>query len=314
MKLNEVQTQGPLDIARNLQAEALRLGSFAQAHLERNPHDLADLANKVHQLDYAHPWMGQEISIYGIQLTVSMDNDVAIPYCLPPDSRRNNTRGVYNGMTIRHVYDAETDEQQYKVVYMLHNDTIGPLLDPFGNTHKTDRYNYVCLQGSEGSPALPEDAHSLRDLADDPVVAEIDNIVLDEQDDPLLKIARLGEVVNEGLALEEVEFEPIDLNHQRASYLNSLGLHYQVQLVVNDLIIGDADEIPANYLYSSLESHLTFEPYFFTIAPGYDRLTGHDEPLAGGPPELYAHVETEDGQIVLAPLKSILDVRELQSH
>jgi hypothetical protein len=311
LRPTESRPQGPLDVARNLHVEALRLDAFAQAHLEGSPDDLQNLANKVHQLDYLHPWMGQEVSMHGIQLSVSIDDDLAVPYCLPPGLQRTTTVGTYNGMTVRHVYDAETDEQQYKVVYMLHADTIGPLLDPFGNTHQTNRYNYVCLQGSETSPILPQDAHSLQDLEGDPVVAEIDDVVLGEEDGSLVKITGLGEVINASLALEEIEFEAVDLNHQRVSYLNSLGLHDQVQLVVNDIVIGDETGILNSHMYSSLESRVTIQPYFFTIAPGYDRLTGHPEPLAGGPPELYAQVSTEDGQVVLAPLKSVLDVHEL---
>ncbi len=310
--MGEMHYRGPLDVARDLQEQALRFDALAQTHLERRPDDLAALSETVHQLDYLHPWMGQEVAIYGIPLTVSIDDDIAIPYSLPAGLPKVSRQGVYNGLTIRNVYNPETDEQKHKVVHMLRTATTGPLLDAFGDTHKTDHYTYLCLQGSDGTPVLPYDAHSLKDLASDPVIAEVDEIMFAEESDVLLQVAMLGENINEALAHEDIDFEQVDLNHQRASYINSLGLHDRIRLAVNDLMIGPKGEPMTEFLFSSMDFRIDIKPYFFNIAPGYDRVTGRDVPLIGGASELYAQVATEDDQIVLAPLKSILDVKEIE--
>lgn len=299
-------------MARYIQSEALKYDILAQAHLERYPADADNMAQKIGMFNKHHPWLGLEVDMYGIPLTVSIDSDEAVPYCLPTDRRREVVRGKYSGLALRQMYDPETDEHLNKIVYAINTFSEGPVLTPFGAQVFTQHFTYLCLQGNEAAPLLPYQAHSLEDLANDPVIAEADEIILGDEDDKLLQIAQLGERVNELLADEDIEFEAIDLNHQRASYINSLGLHHVVKLETNDAMVVPSDELDDSCLFTELTSEISFAPQFFTIGPGYDRITGEDIPLRGGPPELYARLEIEDDQVLLAPLKSIQNVEDLK--
>ncbi|HVI60860.1 MAG TPA: hypothetical protein VM535_01745 [Candidatus Saccharimonadales bacterium] len=311
--MNEARPQGPLDKVRELERVATVADVVVEEYLARNPEAYEEVIGQVRGLYHVHPLIGQEVGIHGVPLSVGMGEEEAMPYTLPVDRAKSMTYGLYNGLSVREIYDSERDEHGVRLVHMLYTGSDDPMLDEFGNTHQTHYYNYVCVPGSETVPVFPLNAHSLEDLADDPVVAMIDHIVLDEGANDLEKIQRLGREVNRVLKKREFT-DNIEINHQRASYINSLGLHHNLRLDVRDFIVAaddskDGDEFEC----ISLDRRAHIIPQMFEIASGYDWVSGEEVPLEGGPPELYARTELPDGRPLMAALKNVLDARRMET-
>lgn len=327
----EAPTLGPLDLVRDIEDEAVRYDALAQYHLERNPDDLDGFRDQVEAMVAGHPWLNQEVKLRGICLTeaIGPDGEEIVPYSLPSRRKQakadelypgmmaaheeSEVRGLYHGITVRLVFDPESGEQKYKAVHMINVGESGLVIDWRGDIHQTHYYNYVCVDGADGEPVLPLNGHSMEDLDGDPVVAAAVRIMGDGETTMAEKIRSLGEIVNEILAWDEIEFEAIDLNRQRASYLNSLSVHHAVRLLVNDMLVGAPEQSSIDFGYSTLKERVNFTPYLLDIAPGYDRMPWQEEPLRGGPPELYAQALVDGGRVMLAPLKAVLEVEEIRS-
>jgi hypothetical protein len=310
--MSEKQPTGPLDVVRGIEDTGRKINAVARGYLNCQPEEINSFTEQLEALNYAHPWAGQEVEVYGTPLTISREGEEEpIPYTLPLDQRPVTTRGLYNGMVIRKLYDSQTGEYGHQLLHMLYQDSSPMMLDDYGLIHQIHFYDYVYFGGSEVRPILPIAAHSAMDLAGDPVIAVVDDIVASEVS-VSEAIARLGSDANQALAKEEIEFEPIDLNHQRASYINACGFHEMVQLGIEDLLLGGVRDDVADFEHRFLAETGEIIPGIIQIAPGYDKLSISEEPLRGGPPELYARVEMAgDQMIMLAALKNVCSVKSL---
>jgi hypothetical protein len=310
--MSEIRAQGPLDIARQINKTAARVDAVGQEYLDRNPDETGAIIQQLNALNYTHPLAGQEVEVFGISLTISVGEDEPVPYALPVDRKPGIMRGIYNGVTLRTLYDPEEDKYASKLAHMLYTGTGEMELDQYGNLHQTHFYNYVSLYGSEVTPVLPLNAHSLEDLEDDPIAQLVDHIMFDENTTDLEKIKRLGNYVNRALRKQEFSDEKA-MNHQRVSYINSMGLHHNLKLAVNDIVLGDADDESDEFSLVSLSGQANIIPVRFEIASGYELVPGGEEALAGGPPELYARTNLPDGRPLLAALKNVLDAQRIES-
>jgi hypothetical protein len=147
----------------------------------------------------------------------------------------------------------------------------------------------------------------LKDLSQDNVIDEFDNLIFDETETESSRIRNLSTFANRELA--KAEFTN-DLNHQRVSYLNSLRIFDRLKLVTRDLLICDRDSYITNpngadVFRSDMSATVEVVPQQFDLLPGYFRLPG-GEIFPGGSPELFATADIDEGRLLVIPLKNII--------
>lgn len=309
--MSERLAQGPLDTVREIGVQAEELDWLARTVRPNDSEAFSSLQAQAKELEAEHPLLKQEVVVYGTAVHADF-NRVVRRWRRAKAPEHVTQTGKYGGIMVCETYDSDTGQPDYRVVHVIHLGSSPMVSDGLGNFDQKHYMNYVLAKGSEVVPILPVNAHSLEELEDDPVIELIDKIMYDEAADDTEKIIRLGEEVNEALAAHEFHEDP-SINHQRASYINALGLHGMVSLKVSEILIGDADEAATEFEFAVLDSAIKFMPDIFEIASGYELVSGQEEPLTGGPPELYARASLpqEPKKILLTALKRILDVETL---
>lgn len=311
--MSETQVQGPLDKARGIARQIEEIDGFTTELLLECPEAAEDVEQTLTGLNAAHPLLGQEVIIYGTSLTISMEGLDGYPFALPNERAGELTKqhGTYEGLSVHYVFDGNQEAHYPALMHTIYTGSSQRVLDDCGDRQQMHYYDYVLVRGSEVVSALPLSAHSFRDLASDRVIGEIDRIAIDEHRSAAEKVSNLR-FMNQVLANLEAEDE---LNHQRVSYINSLGLLDGVSMLINDMIITDQHD-PGTVLYMSQPSEppVLLRPNMFTLAPGYDRLADGQPPLMGGPPELHARITLADNQAMLAPLKNVVEVRPVEGY
>lgn len=322
---------GPLDIARHINQEAIGLDPLVLEYSNSTNEDQADLHGMLSALENQHPYFNrsQVVRVYGTVLSdgLSDDGEVKPLVAISPESRErsedtggfepyneersyalNYAEGIYYGYAIRPVYDPETEEVTEKVVHMVKTGSYS-YWDSRYQYHAIQTFDYVCAEGSEVVPVRPLEAHSLEDLKDDELIADLDVIAFRETGSRTDRVRQAVRLLNNGLR------EDLDkrLSQQRTSYLNSLGLHDGVRVLVKDFIVvssvGDYAKAPKETAYSDLTVPILFEPSHWEFAPSYKRPENEPAFVVGGPNELFAAATTEDGQLLLAPAAKVVGMQ-----
>lgn len=312
--MSETLNNGPLDLARQINLEAMELDRFARYESGLEDVDIYnDFVQTVLSLDERQPLMKQPVIVYGSQVTLSLELDDATgllltrPMAIAPEQESPPVSGIYAGLAVKPVYDSRKDKTFYRVVHTIYTGSSPCIADEHGNMQQTHFHEYVLAEGSDVVPRRPLNAHSHRDLDNDGVVSAIDRIAFQADVDIHHTIRRIGDMTTKAISRRENE---ANLNHQRISYLNSLGLLEGVALVTPDLVMGDKDKYEADgeLTFSETSVKLVVYPDFFQIANGYDRIPGPPGVLLGGAPTLFIEGNLEDGQAVMVPFAGITKI------
>ncbi|MGI9027636.1 MAG: hypothetical protein ACR2FM_02200 [Candidatus Saccharimonadales bacterium] len=324
---SETLHDGPLDIVRRINDEAVQFDEIATDYIiyengrnqmpnsEEEPRQVVERQRKRHTeicqevvaLDNINPLMGQDVSIYGDTLTISIDPDTKEikAMVLPPGGPRIVPRGRYYGYNIKKVYDPDNERPLYCVVHMLQGKAKG-FWDEYGNHHLVTDYMYVRAANSEIVPTVPVNAHSIKDLSRDEAFEDLMCLAFDRSSSRLETIQRVGSFANKLLIEEENEVEK---NHQRISYLNSIGLLEGLRILTRDIAVADMEEEESTVTeFSNLEKILEVEPIYLQSECSYQRVNNNTQVQVSATKELYVHGKLLDGRTVMTPLRSILSV------
>jgi hypothetical protein len=300
-----VSELGPLDIVRDVNDRARELDHIASKRIT-SEESFEVFRDEVHDLDTYNPLMNQEVVGWGTTLTILADcgEDLGTRLALPPKDKTVKTTGVYIGYCVKLIYDLEFEQLEHRVVHMVRTgkDQYG---DEYGNIHTVTKYTYISVVDGEIEPVLPINAHSFKDLEGDDVIKGFNEIVFDDKENRFGKVKRLGYLANRVLVNLDHQ---TDRNHQRVSYLNSLGLLEGAMILTRDYVKGDKDSLLKGEVsdHSDLSSLMELNPVIFDTAPGYERQ--RDKIILRETPELYARAVLPNGEPVMAPLKNVVEV------
>jgi len=307
--MRTLSPEGPLDICRRVNDEAEGIDDLLIESQELDEADSGPIKEWINELEKQHPLIGQEVVVYGQVLTPSMgDNGVVHPLTTGVDKEGNAVEGKYCGYMVCTAYDPVLDESGDILAHMVKTSTES-YADEFGNVITKDSFTYVWVWGSEVIPKLPLLAHSLEDLKDDEPVDEFDRLTLESAMPRAEVVRRIGSIANR--LFINTEYDQAEMNQQRVSYLNSLGILDGIVLVTRDVLVMDRDDYIKgdNIRYSDMSNVLHLKPQAFDILPGYLRIPGGGI-FPGGPPELFATCELVDGRSVLIPIKAVEEIND----
>jgi hypothetical protein len=302
---------GPLDVVReiNQQAEALDMLMMESGEIGKTEANF--IVDTIDELDSQHPLLNQEVIIFGQLLHPNTQYEPShngMPFLVMPveGERSPQVKGIYRGLEVRPVY---VDEHEYMTDRIVH------LVDIFAqrgfDRHfypvKTDIQNSVCAYGSEVVPFSPVNAHSLIELKNDRVVAQIDEIAFSDKGSVAEKLGAIGVLMN--AVLKNSEFDE-DRNRQRVSYINSLELLRSVYVSAPDLVLSSTldmyiDDGPGNEGYQ-MDNEVFFPPGVLHILPRRNQT--QDGLRIGGYPELCIVNQTDDDRIGIVSFDRVTNI------
>lgn len=318
--MTERVLEGPLDITRRLTAEAHDLTDMPGLCFPDDSPEMAEVCQLLSVIEEGHPLMGHQVEVFGTELVIGKEKDGTEHPLMIPDDREVDpqtgqytrwgipAKGRYHGLFIK---DAYLPEARAMVKVIVHGvlKSEDKYFDKYGN-HISKKYmSYVLAKKNVViRPVVPINTHSLRDLADDPAMEEVDRLVYEPtSDDKAAQIRNLGSFANH--LFQATKYDD-DYNVQHASYLNATGILTGAQVFGADFIYGDREEYikdQINVIYNRPEKGAArLENATFDVLPGYRRLSG------GGirflePPELFVTAQNAEGWAAI-PAKSILKV------
>lgn len=304
---------GPLDLTRHINEEAARLDVFAD-NLMSNKNATEGFLKEIETLDETHPLLGQDVIAYGNSLTMSVvseDSGLYIsPLALPPENRGiDRVRGTYNGLYVKLVdTNAEMDDEDkysYRVVHGIRGETTG-YTDILGHNHVQIENVFICANGAEITPTEPINAHSLIDLKNDKIIEHvIEKFAFKERMPKKERIRKIGKIATE--AFTNLRFEEAK-NHQRVSYLNSLGLLDGFDVLVRDcrMVKDDNYDIVDTVAFSNMDSMYNVEAGHFVLSPSYVRVGAYRFKVQEEKLDLCIRTDTTE-YTFLVPVKNVLE-------
>lgn len=304
--------RGPLDDARSANAAALDLDiSLTQREAVDSAY-LRRCQNALAYLDGQNPHIGVDVVMSGCTTSLSIDEHEMMWTDVLVD---NPLRGIrssdkYAGYTMRNVTDLETGTSSYRVCHMLQGSNYA-YFDDRGTYVERTEYSFFPVALSDYQVVHPLDAHSLQDLAKDPVTRVIDEVVFDETlRNTSHRLQMLGKKAGSLLGKDLVKGIDIDsLNHQRASYINGLDLWEDETFITNDFVTtqqgADGSVIAA---VSEGTDYYELVPDLIVTSAAYRRRDDGNLRVCWFP-DLYMKGQVAEGMSVLAPLRSIVAVK-----
>jgi hypothetical protein len=305
--------QGPLDLVRAINENAEEFDDCLTSYvIDDVPEDLLEeMSRNVSLLDSQHPLVGDQVLVYGNEITPSIDEDGSSGDCLVanediPNIELSPVMGKYEGFAIMPAYDAGAEDHFYTFAHMISTSQTSYIDKRTGRYLQVTDCSYVSALGSDIVPALPINAHSLVDLADDEVIEEFDEVLYADSLDDLSRLKKIGDLAF--LAMS-VLIEQDEFNQQRISYLNSSGLLDGLDIFSRDMLVADDDGVVDfdNALATNLSQSIQIKPSMLDVAHSYDR--------EGGVPvfnesdlDLYICGQIADGKVAMAPLRKIYKV------
>jgi hypothetical protein len=259
MKSGEVY--GPLDYARRAQNDALTLDKLCiSGAIPGNIEHLTELSSKeIHRLDTLMPYIDSKVTITGKKLEPLdqeryVEPDIFGSFELSDDEITEH--GTYAGFAVKRQevdFDISTSGVVStiavgRVVHILkrHQDR---QLDRSHNQITTLNISFFPVSCSQLNVDSPIDRHSLIDLKDNRLLAEIDDVVFDtsRSSESLLKTARyLSKLFRYSVKHYGAENE---LLTQQISYLNSTGYFEGTRATTDSLYILDENMDQAELLH-----------------------------------------------------------------
>jgi hypothetical protein len=303
--MSELSNYGPMDMVRDITDEATELDRLVRDCADTDSRAYSVLQQRIAELTEDHPLNDQEVVAYGNEVVCSgfIDDETTYPWMIGTGYNQP-TDGVYYGLTIRPLYDVRDKREKHGVVHML--GTGSSYVDEFYNQHQTTTFTYMPVQGSELIPALPLNAHSLQEMQRDGIIHRFDELLLNDDSEVTERLRNLGALASKIFAKNSGR---VDQNHQRVSYLNSLGLLDGLQLTVTDALVATRNDFCSGQAWERAGSaqFLAFEPDLFDIAPTYSRQAGAGSSYSvDKSPALYASAITEDGDRIFAKLDNVV--------
>lgn len=302
--MSEILKPGPMDVIRDLNVQAREVDSIAEDIIDGDAETLENFQKEVHLWDGKNPLNGTDVLIYGDSLEINTEDDnEEFPLLIPDGSGvRPIVFGLYAGYDLRPAYDRETERHFFKVVHIVKGEP-SMRFDRFGHQHVFTPHTYVCADGSDLIPQNPINAHSLRDLRDDLCARKFDELVF-EENDPEITLRKIGEVANKFLISDDSMGLP-DLNFQRISYLNSLGLLDGVEVVSREYVRAESSLDAEKYKLSSGFDVKNIKPSLFQSSFSYRRNAEHEDVEFLDFNELYIEGSLPDGESVAAPVMKL---------
>lgn len=313
-------------MTRRLTAEAHDLTDMPGLCFPADSPEMAEVRQLLNVIEEEHPLLGDFVEVYGTELVSGRDeHDNEQPIMIPDDRDTEPqtgsythwgepVKGQYQGLYITDAYSPEADGAVTVIVHGVLRDSVS-YFDEYGN-HIIKKYmSYVLAEEDVViKPVLPVNTHSLRDLARDPAVEELDRLVYEPRSDNKgLQLREIGSLANHLFVATQYDD---DHNVQLASYLNATGVLAGVEVYGTDFIYGSREEYikdQINVIYSRPEKGAVRLDgnAMFDVLPGYRRLSG------GGirflePPELFITAQDMEGWNAI-PAKSVLEARQTNS-
>lgn len=316
---------GPLDLVRQLNDKAGEYDVYATLSMQ-DEYEAPKFQQQVHNLNASHPLIGEEVSVYGDAITSSIDEEgreftgVVSPAMNgdSPELVRVDREyldgaigehhmpvvGEYAGYEIWKAFDIKQGAWVHRVTHKV---SVGSVeyVDPYGNDHLITQNRSVCALGSKIFPVNPVNAHSLRDLRDDKVVHyAFDNIVFHPDNSPVDAIIKIGKIARKVFSGDR---ENPELNHQRISYLNSMGLLDGISILTRDFlqVTGYPSEGDVTSQPVQTERFVQIEPGFFVLGKKYHRDTQGNVYCKPGEIDLGVKTPTGDGEAIVVPVPNI---------
>jgi hypothetical protein len=319
--MSEMIHLGPLDRLRDIMSRAEIIDEMIAEATDRiyrsEPDDaeLRDLNEAVIELDdelSSLNMIGSQVKVRGLVLTMSADEErVYRALTMPPDREKVITTGTYLGFSIRTVSELEGDDCTFRLTHAV--DTgMRQYENEVGHPVAIREIDYVCATGAVLEPLLPVNAHSLVDMANDPLLRIVEEVMLDSSMPDEQKVRYVGAKANQYIIEHhEDDFAAPQkgLNMQRASYLNETGLFSGLVLEATEVVIADNRQGFAKQDLSGcdfLDAPVYMAPEFIDLLPGYTWMPD-GEIIPNAPPELYASVSNDD-QICYVPLRCVTGV------
>lgn len=308
---------GPLDRVRAIENEAYQIDWAVAEHGVKREHR-QEYTDYLNLLESIHPYIGREVVVYGEPLSWSIDIDSDITYSLilpgdggrGHDDRINQTKGLYRGYAIKHVYDSLNDMQTQRLVHAVQTGQTKEIND-YHNLVTTQFIDYFTFTESVVTPTIPVDIHSFEDLKKDGSMTQIDEAAFSE-DDRYTTIQNIGIVASRIFGCSDWrDSSANERNRQRVSYINSLGLLNGVGVLTRDMVVTNIESAfhPDATNYYGLDGDLRINDSIFDIGPSYEKLsTG--EFLPGGPSELYIKVEHSAEHAIYTPVRRLTGIIE----
>ncbi len=320
-----VEAMGPLDLVRQLNAEAGDLDVYAEYDMQSgNLSRQERLQKEVYHINQNHPLIDRRVFVHGRVITPAIDeengellpslpydpsekledmfdvSDELLPYLI--DEHQDTIEGEYKGYKIFRVLNPRSHEWEHRVVHKLAVGE-GQYTDGFGKDVVETYNDFVCAWESSIDPVEPIDAHSLVDLQDDKIVNNaFDGIAYSE------KYSRAEAIKKIGCLATRIFSKYKDdkyLNHQRISYLNSIGLLEDVVVRAKDFEIGGAQY---GYTSPSNKNVMEFDEGYFVLSPGYKRTREGIPYILSGRLELFIKSWINKDSYAKVPMSNILDI------
>lgn len=313
--MSEFIAQGPLDLARSLNYEASSIDAELRVMTQTNtsPQYKRVVEEEIERLNGLHPLIGSKVIAYGAELSPSIEEGRLSRFMTIPMQHKRSEwpeckpeAGTYHGYFLMPAVDSVSQAETYTLAHRVAKSQRWSVSASTGERHEITSFSYVSALGSELVPVLPKNAHSLEDLASDNVVRGFDQIVFGE-DDIANKLRAIG---NLGMrALTNLRYED-EMNQQRVSYLNSLGILDGQYIVARDMLVENGDgRIDFDSLnVSSSEQLIEVAPKLFDTAHAYDRDDAGKVEVYPDSVDLYAWGKAANNLTVLVPLRNVEQV------
>jgi hypothetical protein len=301
---------GPLDSARVAERIATNAdidAALSYGNLVKNNEHLEVVANQCNRLS---PFIGRQVIVEGTKLESFEVDD---------ETSENDTRiGTFWGGTPQ---DDSGEYQGYEVVEvreslygaitiprLAHKLLVGTEVhtDPAHNKVTVEYYDYYLAYGSNVQAIEPIDAHSLEDLRANRLVAELDEIIYDEDSlkspNYSLCLQRIAKLIN---TVCKRGAERTGMLHQQLSYVNATNFLKDSQLLAKDVFM-DIDE---EMTHADPAEQYIVRGDTFIVAPAIYIKNGQFYPVERQ--ELYArgNLESYDDKECRVPVRTLLNAR-----
>ncbi len=308
--------QGPLDLVRSLNNEASSMDAELRVMTRDNTSSARErkVKEEIERLNSAHPLVGSKVVAYGAELFPSIEEGGALAplMTIPIQHKRSEwpdakpEAGTYHGYFLMPAIDSVSQTETFTLAHRVAKSQRWFVKASTGERHEITNFSYVSALGSELVPVLPMNAHSLDDLADDNVVKGFDEIAFSDNDivEKLRAIGSLGK-----RALTNLRFDE-EMNQQRVSYLNSLGILDGRYIIASDMLVENGDgRIDFDSLnVSSANQRIQVAPKLLDLAHAYERDDTGGVEVREDMVDLYAWGKAANDLTVLVPLRNVEQV------
>lgn len=274
--LGEVKGWEKLDFQREGIEHASRIDRVLRQGGKIIAHNSSELVNT---LSNGLPYIGEYCNVEGAVFLESDDFDKGgDPNVLSLDldmDRRATARGIYGGIARIRAGNGRggVGDRLVNVLISTEDDSV---YQQHGHRIDLVRHTYFCVDGSDIRPVEPYNAHSLKDLKGDFWTQELERVVLDDRLSAKAALEGLTKVLLGMLNSRSPHTQ--SMNHQRLSYLNSLGFFDDKMTTSSEFL--DGSVMHGDDLRTFEEIFLGYSEKPIDVVPGnVIALSGYRRPI-----------------------------------